>query len=67
MSAAAPFVPQMRKLCSWCSCLIQAGHEPTLHGICDACREKHFGGLRRRTQPDPELPAAPAGRAEPLS
>ena len=34
---SAPAVVTMRKLCSWCGSLIQAGHEPVSHGICSGC------------------------------
>lgn len=50
MSAAGPAIHAMRKVCSWCGKLIQAGHGPTTHGICDECRDEHFG----RRKPEPE-------------
>jgi hypothetical protein len=33
---------QLRIECAWCGALVQAGHEPTSHGICDSCKAVHF-------------------------
>lgn len=41
-------IPQYRVVCAWCGDLIRlVADEPagTSHGICDACKEKHFPGF----------------------
>jgi hypothetical protein len=40
--AVAPRVELMLKTCAWCKAVIQAGRGPASHGICPACRGKHF-------------------------
>lgn len=32
----------MRKVCAWCSEVIEDGDGPTSHSICEACEDKHF-------------------------
>lgn len=32
----------VRRVCAWCSRVIEDGAEPTSHGICAACRAIHF-------------------------
>jgi len=39
----------LRTICRWCEVyegrltVLQEGVEPTSHGICSSCRDKHFG------------------------
>ena len=35
--------PELRCECAWCHTELRPGREPTTHGICDDCRQLHFG------------------------
>lgn len=50
MSASGPAILLLRKLCSWCGCLIQAGHEPATHGICSKCLAEQKAKIAARRE-----------------